>query len=287
MYTEISLNTLTLHNAASPFTNGIFTTIPSIKGLEKPEIRTSTQNRAGGNGAILSNQLYGGRAFTLEGFIYKPTFSEFFAIRDALINECRIEKDEDGFLILKTLYITRADGKEFQIECVLRDFTIGAEKYGYVPLQLQFFAPEASVDSLAEYTVQLLAQISGGVIIPVIIPAVFDESAGGSTTINNLGSMEAFPIVTFSGQLTAPILTNVTTGKYMALGQNMVTGDIIIVDMKDQTILKNGTNALDSRILGSEWLGLIAGNNLLQLTTSDSADDGQVSITYRDAYVGI
>lgn len=278
---------LVLFDVNNPFTSGLFAKIDSIKGLEKPQMRTSSMNRPGANGGILSNQLYGGRLVTIEGQIYSPNLSSYMAARQAFIKMCRIDKNAYGDIEEKEMKLTARDGTLYSIFGSVIDFTLGQSKYNFAPFQLQFYASRPEIFSQSEYTVFLTARSSGGVVYPVIYPAVYEASEGGNLSVINLGNMNSLPRLYLSGQLTNPVISNITTGKYMSIGEILMdSDDTIEIDMRDQTILFNGTSDLEAKILGSDWWDLMPGTNLIQLTTGDSADDGQVSLIYRDAFVG-
>jgi hypothetical protein len=153
--------------------------------------------------------------------------------------------------------------------------------------KIDFFAPDFSLDNQFQTTVSIGVASPGGCVIPVIIPAVLSPSIGGAASCINSGNCNAFPVITLSGPLTSPIVQSDTLNRFISLNTTLAVGNQIVIDMKNKTIMQGSTPILGNVVSGSNWFWLNAGSNLLRLITSDVTDAGNISIVYRDAYLGI
>jgi phage-related protein len=283
---SIYIDSTQIHDYAS-VSNSIFTKI-DIAGLEMPEIRLSSYEKAGEFGAFISNQLYGGRLITIEGGIYSTTQSTFESKRRALIDAIKISKDSDSVPEAKILKFTTLDDLELQCNVFLRKFKMNKQKYCYADFMIEFYCPDIALEDQTASSSGLSTLASGGVIYPIIYPVIYGSSAAGTQTITNNGTSEAWPVITITGVITDPIITNTTTGKYMSLDITVGSGDTLVIDMKNKTIVLNGTtNSLSTKALASEWWWLEPGDNEVTLATGSGGDDGNVTIAYRDSYLGV
>lgn len=119
---------------------------------------------------------------------------------------------------------------------------------------------------IESWTVQFLAPF------PFWRDAVATETpiaSGTPEVVSNDGDIESFPTfeVTPSATVTNPTITNSTTGKSLAMtAQSIAAGQTLIVDMFNQTITKDGVNAIGSITTESEFWSLATGNNTISIT---------------------
>jgi len=126
----------------------------------------------------------------------------------------------------------------------------------------------------------------GGGAIPMAIP--FNMSAGstGYSNLNNGGNVFVFPKFYFYGTMTNPVLTNVTTGKSVAIAATITTPDYYVIDTYERTVLdSSGVNKRD-KITG-DFLSLLTGGNNFSLLTDIPSETGYVLAVYEDCYIGI
>src|SRR3954453_13860225 len=83
---------------------------------------------------------------------------------------------------------------------------------------------------------------------------------GGSVTVNNAGDSNTFPVVTFNGPLTSPYINNTTTGEVFKVNRTLASGEVVVVDMQNKTMVLNATtNALQYFDSTNTWLSLTPG----------------------------
>jgi len=127
----------------------------------------------------------------------------------------------------------------------------------------------------------------GGGAIPMAIPFAMNAGSTGYTPINNGGNVFVFPKVYFYGQMTNPVLTNITTGKSISLAVTLATvANYYVIDTYERTVLdESGVNKRDK--MTGDFLTLLTGNNDFQLLTDNPAETGYVQIVYENYYIGL
>lgn len=259
-----------------------------VQGLDMATIRLSSYEKIGEHGAFISNQLYGERLITLEGYIYAQDLPTFNLRRRALSNIIQINKDANSVPVPHLVQFTTMDDVALQFYGYLKSFKMDMTLLTKADFQLQLFCPDFSLDNQF-LTTTALGTVSpvGGCIIPIIIPAVLDPAVGGVVNCVNNGDCDAYPIITLNGPLTDPIIESDTLNRFIALNLTLAVGESVVIDMKNKTIMKGTTPIFSDVIAGSNWFWLIPGSNLISLITSNTGDAGNASIAYRDAYLGI
>jgi hypothetical protein len=94
-------------------------------------------------------------------------------------------------------------------------------------------------------------------------------STGGETTLTNAGTFKTAPVFKLAGPVTDPRLTNVTSGETFHWEGTVASGDFLLVNMDNRTVLLNGT--------ASRYSGLTSVSAFWELAPGDS------SIQYRAA----
>jgi hypothetical protein len=91
-----------------------------------------------------------------------------------------------------------------------------------------------------------------------------------------------------NGPLTSPVLTNSTLGISVTLAMTIASGHYVILDFLNYTAVDDGGNSqisLVSHAGARQWMVLGAGNNTLDLTSSNVADTGTCLLTWNPGYV--
>src|ERR1700719_1644344 len=103
---NFTINSLLIHDITQDiFTVGYYLHTP-ISGIDFPSIRLSSYNKPGEHGAIVPNQLYGGRSVTLTGAIVGPSITQYGTNRRALEAAVRIVKNNFISLPLLSTFLT-------------------------------------------------------------------------------------------------------------------------------------------------------------------------------------
>lgn len=280
-------NDLLLHDIAQIDSLGYGIHTP-VDGLDFPAIRLSSYDKPGEHGAEVSNQLYGARQVDLTGIVFGDTIVSYNERRRALQAAFRIVRN--NYISLPILCkFKNDDGLDLQFYAYLKDKVKMAEEWlNHANWFVTLFAPDPNLYAQLLQTVTLALTGVGGSIYPVIYPVTYGTGgAGGSAVCTNNGDANTWPIITLSGQLTNPIITDLATNETFLFNGTIASGDTLVIDMQKKTMVLNATtNAMSGFAQTNTWLSFVPGVNTIILTTDDIADDGSLSIAFHDAYIG-
>ncbi|MEV0360075.1 hypothetical protein AB0H71_28855 [Nocardia sp. NPDC050697] len=260
-----------------------------VEGLDGPDIRTTAFSRPGADGMIVSNQLYDGRTLKLVGKVLGTSFEEFEANRRALIAAVAIQRDSNGYPVPVRVSFTTMAGASFYVDVhfgkpimdwqnpVDGDFML----VGTAPSPFIFGATPVVSGNISRPT-------GGGYAVPMAVPYISMASTGGVVDLNNVGNATAMPIITLTGNLTHPILTNRTTGERLELDYTVPSGSEVVIDMAEPSILLDDSLSLiAAKTNSSDWWGLEPGINSIALDTASASDGGYASLSFNPPYTGV
>lgn len=282
------INTLQIHDNA---TNIGFWLKPNIQGLEMPEIRLPSFERPNIDGAFVPNQLYGGRAITLQGKVVANDVSTYRTRRRQLEAVTRIYRPSD-VLAPVTFKFTTMDDLNLQVEAYTRQLKFADALLTSGDYVLDLFAPNLRIVSQTLSQESIFIFEGGGMEIPTGIP--MDMSTGSSTEsqVNNQGNHSAYPFFVIYGTIEDPQINNTTTGKSFSLEYTLTAStERIEIDVRNRTVVyfssptASGTNMRDK--FTGDWFELAPGNNTMKLTVVDTTDSGYAQVRWRDSYIGI
>jgi hypothetical protein len=282
----IYLGSLQIHSNTQD--NGFVVYNPD-EGFDFPDVRNNNFNKPGEHGAVVSNQLYGGRTIILTGRVSGTTIALHEQNRRALQAALGIKKDNNAASLPILCKVLTMDGLALQTYIyankkpdIKRKSPIASS------FLIELFAPDYPLFDQSQQAYTINIPSGGGVTVPVTFPMTLAAKSGGSVTATNSGDADSYPIVTFNGPLTSPYINNVTTGEVFKVNYTLAIGDILVCDMANKTMILNGiTNALPYWDSGNSWMKIIPGANLLTLGSSLSADAGNTQVAFRNAYLGI
>lgn len=265
-----------------------FTLMQPVSGLEGPPHRTNSFARPGRHGSTVSSQFYDGRLITLQGTISGDN-TTYETNRKAFIAATNIDLDGNNYPIATRVSFTMLDGNSYFVDCFFDKPMMDLTAPTRCDFQVTAIAPNPMIFGASQQVSSAISPPSGGgYVVPMIVPYISAASTGGSTVINNAGSETAWPVVTLTGPLSNPVLTNTTTGKVLQLSPySIATGDQVIIDMDAHTITLNGASLISTKTATSDWWGLVTGNNTVTVTTTSSSDTGSAVFTYNAPFTGV
>ncbi len=280
-------NDLQLHDKNSGLDNGYSIDAP-VEGLEMPPIRQTAYAKIGEDGTVVASEFYDGRVVTIPGDVYARTQTEFRTARQDLAYACRVMKDDNGFPEPHLYTFTVLTGEEYYFygfpKLVMNIGTNNHARFLLTIVTTDPFIYRTGQQSSGLFSVE----VQGGAIYPVIYPVIYGAGSGGGGSVNNIGNAPAFPIITITGIVTQPRITNESTGEYVELDVTTTSAvDVIEINMLEKTITLNGTSILGDRINDSSWWSLEPGVNAINFETDDSDDTGTVELVWNTSYLGI
>lgn len=256
--------------------------IEGLAGL--PAIRTSQGTNLGANGGWTTKQLYEPRFISFSGRIFGRTVAE--------VEDRRREFSTILAKIVRnkgTLRIITPAGNVYSTEVVL----IGVDMPINKVLNLVEWKINLKADDPLLYDNsdgELLATIrktrQGGFIIPFELPLYISPDEQPAT-VNNSGNETILPNIIISTKATNPKIINRTTNQSMEITATVKDGGKLEIDMKNKTILLDGMNIYDLQTAGSNFWGLIAGDNRIELQTDIQDERTEAELRFRSGFIGI
>jgi hypothetical protein len=283
---EFAIGSLSLITGSNAVAGFILQT--PIEGLDSPAHRTNAYARAGQDGQTVSGQFYDGRIVKLVGKIDGTTVGEFETNRKALIAATAINRDSNNYPVPIRVSFTSMAGQAYYVDVYFDKPIMDLEN----PISGDFMVIGVCADPFIYATTGVTSGAisppsGGGYEVPMIVPYISAAATGGSVTLNNAGSEKAWPIITLTGPLTTPVVTNATTGVYLQLSYTIATGDEVIIDMYNHTITLDGGSLISTKTSASDWWSIATGNNTISLTTTSSGDTGSMVVAFNTPYIGV
>lgn len=259
--------------------NGTSWLLKRIEGWDSAPAVGQVVQQSGDHGGWPTPQWYGPRILTLTVLASAPTQ----ALRDVArtqmqqavpINDLatlvyneptskQIGVRRNASANVTETYPTLTD-VEFTIPLVGPD----PRKYGVVPTSVTVNAAPGNI----------------GLIVPFTIPATLPAAPiAASATVSNPGNFETPSLITITGPLPSPAVTNITTGQTISYTQ-LVLGatDVLVIDLAARQGYLNG--AFRPADPYSSWWRLSPGNNVVQLVGTSSGG-ATATISFQPAYM--
>lgn len=170
--------------------------------------------------------------------------------------------------------------------------------HGYVPLDMEFLAHDptfyADEESVTELPLGWLT--GGGFAAPVVAPIYVQDgtvAADRPGWVTNEGDAPAWPILRITGPCANVTITNVATGRALALPTlNLTAGRWVQIDTRPgyRTVTwDNGGNATTYLSPGSrlDLFSLLPGTSEMRWTAFDNTNSSRLRVTWRDAYIAL
>jgi hypothetical protein len=125
----------------------------------------------------------------------------------------------------------------------------------------------------------------GGLVVPFTVPFSLDPgNPPGVMTCVNAGNFETRPVLTLTGPLTAPAVSNSTYGMTISFsGVTLGATDVLTIDTDSRACYLNGGYC--NADLGSAWWVLQPGPNTLELGSSAAGDGANFQAVWSSAWL--
>jgi hypothetical protein len=225
------------------------------------------KNRQGTHGIEVSPTFMRGRVIDIQGLICANSRPEREALRQIIVNTFAPEAfpgpDNRGFYDFE---FEGDDGNDYVIRAKILnmptyDTTLG--DFTETRWQAQLISEESYYESKIQNQQVHEEGFYGGISFPTKFPVAFD-TYGYVANVMNGGNWPA-PLKTTitANEATGPNMrvVNTATDSYVGITTEMAQGDVLIIDTKNNLITLNGENVSGSRITGSIYQYVQAGNN--------------------------
>lgn len=271
---------------------GILSGEDGVTGLERAGVRENADTLAGADGRIHGPFYDDGLAFTLKGLIppasaMAPLGESTWITRQAKLLRASRARKSDGrllwtpseappvFVYFREQQPTRLTGrrpKTFIVAGVCEDPTV--------------FSQELHTAQTVPGEV-----IGAGFTSPLSSPlrSELGTTVGGSLEAENIGTAEAWPVLTVYGPITNPVITNEETGQSIHLVYTLAAGEYLVIDTNPRRRsirLNDTTNRYRAYSFAqSSWWALQPTTvNTIRLAQAAYDDGASLVVQWRDAW---
>lgn len=252
-----------------------------LSGLDMPALRTSDHPRPRDHGEFGGEDYLGKRIVELELIVKGATAQAIQDNLDTLANAWEPSNSDIPLVVRWATYKRRVNGRPRR-----RAWALDRKaRFSYARAVLGFECPDPRIyDAALSSGSAGLGSVSGGLAFPHGFPHGFGSASPGSIVANNAGNFPTRPVARINGPVTNPKLENVTADKHMQFTITIASGDYLLVDLADRTILLNGTASRYSTLsAASRWWELAPGNNQINFSGT-SAGSPTLQLEWRGAW---
>lgn len=249
-----------------------------------PDVRTAGQDRQADHGSFDAPAFYGSRVITIDGWSQSDSREANMRAQDIMASVGG--QDLTGLLPL----VVTEPGRPIR-RCMVRlnaptkvDPRYGGLAFDW-SLQLKAPDPFRYADAETLVTLTLPSGADAGLSLPFTVPFIIPMSGVGENraTVVNAGTFATRPTVVFQGPVTDPAIVNLTQGKTLAFNVTITSGQTLVVDFANRSVLLDGTVSRAYTIAyGSAWWDLQPGSNDVQYAGVGS---GTALLTYRSSWL--
>lgn len=265
--------------------SGVFVDIDKISGLDSAPFRTTTKDHEGTDGGFVDAEFEKARPISLSGTLYS-TPSSFMAALDVL---------KANFAPTRTpqpLYLLMGSVGERVIFCksqgVVCDITTGY-RTGTCPIRFELIAEDPIIydNVLNNINVPLGVQVATGLGFPLGFNIDFGAVAAGSDGLDvyNGGNRKAPAILTISGGtgVTDPTILNDANGGLLKFsGLTLSSTDTLVIDLRNRTVVLNGSANRRSRLPNPTWFLLEQGTNHIRYRAAVTGTGSILNVAWRN-----
>jgi hypothetical protein len=279
--------TLLQYNGLVLDTAGIL--VKSVKGLaDAPDVSPQDQPLVARDGLAAGYDYLRGRTVQLLLDVTGTDVAGFNAAMTALSQAFVVGGQTELPLTFQVNGV--AGGNQVRVNCRTRKFSPVGITEEWInqgsasEVAIELFATDPRKYSDAAITISLsVAATPGGFTFPITFPLTFGTGGtSGIVAVENLGNIASPPSFRIYGPITNPTLRNETTGKQLSLALVVASGDYVDIDVKNSSVLLNGTANRYSSLSSAQWWYLEPGIN--QIRYSASSGSSTVDMTYRSAW---
>lgn len=231
----------------------------TVDGFEYPSVRASIEDVAGRKSSVYVNSKFGNRVLTITAYLFGTDAVSCFLRRRQLMEVIR----QEGYM--KLIEFTTLDNIALRFEAEITKLVAPYSKVNK-PIMLDLIAPDWRFYSQTESTDTMLP--------------------GGVTVISNGGTEKTDPVLEITGPANSIQVSNLTTGESFTLSENLTAGQVLTINMKEQTVvLGSSTNKFS--IFSGDFFVLEPGNNSIEFLATSTTGATKIDVIYRDAYLGV
>lgn len=261
--------------------DGIEWYLEAVDGWDGPAVRLPVDDRAFADGAFIADGYYGARSLTVKGTALSPT-------------------PQAGLVVARTTLarvtnLLRADGTVQVLENPDKQVTVrlaGPPRMVDDPPVVRFEVPLIAADP-RKFAVAVssssvgLASTSGGMSFNATPNFTFGTvGTGGQLVLTNAGTVDTPCRYTIAGPVDNPAIQHIGLSLTLTFGISLLTGDLLVVDTRDRTVVLNGTASRRGTLAaGSQWFDLQPGANTVRFLAPSYVAAATLTADFRSAWL--
>lgn len=258
----------------------------SIKDSSTAQIGLSSYERGGRSGVALSSPLYRNFVISIDFMIIGASNADLITQRDTFIGywKLKIDKNQDQKYVVG-FEMSNGITKEIPAVVTRVSSDISPKNLSHSIVSVILRTELEYFTSSVTNTKNIYIYNGGGMPVPMPVPMDMSNPFNSNDlTVTNNGNAEYYPSIKVNGSFSGFILKNKTLNKSLNYSGTLSSSDYLSIDMYNRVALLNGTTNALANISG-DWWWLQPGNNEILLITTNG--DGNIDITYKDAYRGL
>lgn len=257
--------------------------IEEVDGFDGLEIRTSEDFLTGEDGGNIWEQKYAMRTIKIAGSIYTNDISSYFTLRRSLVSAFSLAAGNS------LLTITAPDGEVRTIYAKVIDKVSLRESVGEFAEAKFMILLKAGDPFLLDGDIQEVTATladSGGTPVSSPIPSPLGASTENLLVINNTGDVPYWAKFTFSGEVTNPTITNVSTGEFFRIADTFSVFEGAVIERTTQglSVEDLSGNNIYADFEGTFFM-IALGVNILRFTASTSSASASVTAEFYNRYL--
>jgi hypothetical protein len=259
-----------------------FVDLTSIDGLDTAPFRVTSRSREGSDGGFMDAEFEEMRVITIEGIAYNCDHTSLDTLKGNFAPS-KVVKPYYVFLdgVGQRVVFCKSLGLRYKIDSSMRLATY------QIQAQLQAEDPTIWSDPAISANSGLVGTY-GGFGFNLGFNFGFGTTTGtaGSASAYNNGNKPADATIRIDGPVVNPTVVRDQSGDALAFNLTVAAGDYLTINLRNRTVLLNGSANRRSALLGtSKWFLLQPGaNSILFLGTAGVGGTPSMTVTYRSAY---
>lgn len=263
--------------------SGSALSLTEVTGLDSPDVDMTVTQRSSSDGAYTTGEFTKERVITASGRI-NATVDTLPTILTGLKAAFQPSSSDVEFAFRLPGF-----GSQFcnvKPQSLRAPYTGVGPAVGFVDYIATMVAGDPRIYSSTQQSQNFgLAGGATGKVFPITFSFAFSVAAsGGNTFVINGGNRVAPTVITFTGPLENPEVTNQSTGDAMKVLVTLAASETLVIDSLARTVLQGGSVSVYSRLTGySKFINLQPGSN--DVFIGADSGSGSMNLTWRDTWM--
>jgi hypothetical protein len=261
--------------------------ILAVDGLEGlPELRVQDDNRGYNDGMFSGRDFLAGRTiiFTINTFAGNGLSAQ----QNYQLLQAALVPQQTGTTVMQFLLSVYDQTVQISGRVRANKTTVDPEyTYGFIRSQISIFCPDPRYYSATATVASMTPAPALGRLYNRTYNLTYGGGSSSTTTaIVNSGNTTTYPVITITGPVTSPTISNNNTGQFITVNYALTNTDTLVIDLDQKLVTLNGVSARNLLAGNSQWFGCGVGTTNLSFVGSlYVVGTTTATATYRSAYI--